>query len=61
MRDLKILRQSTGYRVAMPQVKLKNGKYKEIASALDVKTRKIIEDAVIAEYEKLAGKDSRLP
>jgi DNA-binding cell septation regulator SpoVG len=45
----------------MPQAKLKNGRYKAIASALDPKTKKMIEDAVIAEYEKLAGKGSRLP
>ena len=40
----------------MPQAKLKSGKYKEIAFALDAKTRKIIEETVIAEYEKVAGK-----
>ena len=40
----------------MPRVKLKNGKYKEIAFASDANTRKMIEDAVIAEYEKVAGK-----
>ena len=40
----------------MPQAKLNKGKYKEIAFALDAKTRKMIEEAVIAEYEKVAGK-----
>ena len=45
----------------MPRGKLKNGAYKEIAFALDAKTRKMIEDVVIAEYEKLAGKRGRLP
>ena len=56
VRDLKILRQPTGYRVAMPQAKLKNGRYKDIAFALDAKTKKLIEDAVIAGYQKvLAG------
>jgi len=58
-RDLNILRQPTGYRVAMPRVKLKNGKYKELAFALDAGTQKMIEEAVIAEYEKVAGKEAR--
>ena len=56
VRDLRIFRRPTGYSIAMPQAKLNNGKYKEIAFALDAKTRKMIEDTVIAEYEKVAGK-----
>ena len=54
--DFLIFRQPSGYRFAMPRVKLNSGKYKEIAFALDAPTRKMIEDAVIAEYEKVAGK-----
>ena len=46
--DIHIFRQPRGYRIAMPRGKLKNGAYKEIAFALDAKTRKMIEDAVIA-------------
>jgi DNA-binding cell septation regulator SpoVG len=56
VRDLIIFRQPRGYRIAMPRVKLQSGRYKEIASALDAKTRKMIEDTVIAEYKKVAGK-----
>jgi len=59
VRDLKLFRRPTEYYIAMPQVKLKNGRYKEIALALDAQTRKKIEDAVIAEYEKVAGKRTR--
>ena len=59
VRDVKILRRPTGYHVAMPQMKLKNGRYKEIAFALDAKTRKMIEEAVIAAYEKAAGRRTR--
>jgi DNA-binding cell septation regulator SpoVG len=43
----------------MPRVKLNSGRFREIASALDANTQKMITDAVIAEYEKLAGKPSR--
>jgi stage V sporulation protein G len=61
VRDLKILRREDGYYIAMPPAKLSNGRYGEIASPLDAKTRKIIEETVIAEYEKVASKGSRLP
>jgi hypothetical protein len=40
----------------MPRVKLQSDKYKEIASALDAQTQRMIEDAVIAEYDKVTGK-----
>ena len=56
VRDLKLFRGPTGYKIAMPQAKLKNGRSKEIAFALDAQTPKKIEDAVTAEYEKVTGK-----
>jgi len=43
----------------MPQMKEKDGKYREVAYATNAKTRKMIEEAVVAEYEKLAGKRTR--
>jgi DNA-binding cell septation regulator SpoVG len=57
--DLIIFRKSSAYRIEMPRVKLHSGGYKEIASALDPKTQKMIDDAVIGEYEKVAGKFAR--
>jgi stage V sporulation protein G len=59
VKDLKIFRQATGYYVAMPQVKGKDGKYRQIVFAINAKTRTMIEEAVIAEYEKVAGKRTR--
>ena len=41
----------------MPRVKLQNGSYKEIASPLDPTTQKMIDDAVIGEYEKVVKKE----
>jgi DNA-binding cell septation regulator SpoVG len=55
VRDLKIFRRPRGYFVAMPQVKQTNGKYREIAFAINAKTRKMIEEAVIAEYKKVTA------
>ena len=59
VKEINIFRQATGYRIAMPRVRLNSGKFKEIASALDLETQKMVEDAVIAEYEKLAGEPMR--
>ena len=56
VKDIRILQRPSGYKIAMPQAKLKSGKFKEIVSALDDTTQKMIEAVVIAEYEKVAGK-----
>ena len=55
VRDLKIFRRPPEYFVAMPQVRQENGTYQEIAFAMNAKTRKMIEEAVIAEYKKVTG------
>jgi len=59
VRDIKIRRQPTGYAIAMPRVRARNGKSRETAYATNAKTRKMIEEAVITEYEKVAGKRAR--
>lgn len=59
VRDLKILRRAAGYYITMPGTKSKDGKYMEIAFGLDAATRKMIADAVIAEYERVLAKASR--
>lgn len=56
VRDLKIFRRPPGYFVAMPQVKQEDGTYREIAFAINAKTRNLIEEAVIDEYKKVAAK-----
>ena len=56
VRDLKVLRRPAGYLIAMPQLKARDGKSKEAAYAINAKTRRMIEEAVIAEYEKVTGK-----
>jgi DNA-binding cell septation regulator SpoVG len=40
----------------MPQVKQEDGTYREIAFAINAKARKMIEEAVIDEYKKVAAK-----
>jgi stage V sporulation protein G len=59
VRELKIFRQAMGYYIAMPEVKARDGKSKEAAYPINPKTRKMIEEAVIAEYERVSGQRSR--
>ncbi|MEK6613903.1 MAG: septation regulator SpoVG [Candidatus Binatota bacterium] len=60
IRDLKIIQGTTGFFVSMPSKKHKDGTYKDIAHPINNETRRMIEEKIIAEYEKvLAGRDSR--
>jgi stage V sporulation protein G len=52
IRDLKVIRGMTGLFVSMPSKKRKDGSYKDIAHPLNNETRRMIEDKIIAEYEK---------
>jgi DNA-binding cell septation regulator SpoVG len=56
VKEIMIFREPEGYRIAMPRVKLNTGRFNEIASPLDAKTHKMIENAVISEYERVSGK-----
>ena len=53
IRDLKIIRGTTGYFVSMPSKKRKDGTYKDIAHPINIETRKMIEEKIITEYRKI--------
>ena len=55
IRDLKIIRGTTGYFVSMPSKKRKDGTYKDIAHPINNETRRMIEEKIIAEYHKAAA------
>jgi stage V sporulation protein G len=55
IRDLKIIRGTTGYFVSMPSKKRKDGTYKDIAHPINNETRRMIEERVISEYEKVVA------
>lgn len=57
VRDLKIIRGNTGLFVSMPSKKRKDGTYKDIAHPLNNETRKMIEQKVIAEYQRVLAED----
>ena len=53
VRDLKIIRGTTGLFISMPSKKRKDGTYKDIAHPLNNETRRMIEEKIIKEYEKV--------
>mgnify|MGYP003577359240 CR=1 FL=1 len=53
VRDLKIIRGTTGLFVSMPSKKRKDGTYKDIAHPLNNETRRMIEQKIISEYQKV--------
>jgi len=57
VRDLKIISIGSELFVAMPSKKKKDGTFKDTAHPLNNETRKKIEEHVLSEYKKLAGKN----
>ena len=54
IRDLKIIRGSKGHFVEMPTKWRKDQRF-EMASAITAEARKMLENSIFAEYEKLIG------
>jgi stage V sporulation protein G len=52
IRDLKVIKGTTGYFVSMPSKKRKDGTYKDIAHPINSETRRLLEERVIQEYEQ---------
>ncbi|HUC99806.1 MAG TPA: septation regulator SpoVG, partial [Candidatus Polarisedimenticolaceae bacterium] len=52
VRDLKVIKGTTGYFVSMPSKKRKDGTYKDIAHPINSETRRMLEERVIQEYEE---------
>lgn len=52
VRDLKIIKGTEGFFVAMPSRRRKDGTYRDMAHPLNTETRRMIEGKVLAEYER---------
>ena len=52
IRDLKVIKGTSGYFVSMPSKKRKDGTYKDIAHPINSETRRLLEERVIQEYEQ---------
>ena len=50
--ELRIIEGKEGLFVAMPSRQVTDGTFKDIAHPINVETRKMIEDAVIAKYKE---------
>ncbi|MBI2986971.1 MAG: septation regulator SpoVG [Deltaproteobacteria bacterium] len=53
IRDLKIIHGTAGLFVSMPSKKRKDGTYKDIAHPINNETRRMIEEKIISEYERV--------
>jgi stage V sporulation protein G len=51
--DIKIIEGESGVFIAMPSKKMPNGSYRDIAHPINSETRKLLENAIIAEYENV--------
>jgi len=52
VRDMKVIKGTHGYFVAMPAKKMKDGTYRDLAHPLDKGTRQMIEDKVLLAFQK---------
>ena len=52
IRDIRIIEGKEGLFIAMPSRKNANGEYHDIAHPINAETRKMFEDAILAEYNK---------
>ena len=51
--DIKVIQGPTGLFLSFPTKKLRDGTYWDIAYPADAETRRMIEQAILAEYEKV--------
>jgi stage V sporulation protein G len=57
--DIKVIQGKDGLFISMPSRKKRNGKFKDVAHPLNNETRKMLENQILSEYDRvLSGKDS---
>ena len=52
--DIKIIDGEKGLFIAMPSRKASDGEYRDIAHPINAETRRVLQDSILAEYEKAA-------
>lgn len=52
VRDMKVIKGTTGHFVAMPAKKMKDGSYRDLVHPLDKQTRLMLEAQVMSEYKR---------
>lgn len=59
IRDLKIICGTNGLFVSMPSRKRRDGSYRDIAHPLNNETRRMMEEKIISEYERVVAQEGR--
>ena len=60
--DIKIIQGREGLFISMPSRKRKNGEFKDVAHPLNNETRRMIEEKILGEYERVLGeRGEKLP
>jgi hypothetical protein len=59
--DIKIIQGKEGLFISMPSRKKKNGEFKDVAHPLNNETRRMIEDKVLSEYDRLLAERGDAP
>lgn len=60
VRDMKIIKGNTGYFVAMPAKKMKDGTYRDLVHPLDKPTREKLEELVMDEFHKVMNEEKKI-
>jgi len=55
VRDIKVIKGTTGLFISMPARKQRDGRRRDIAFPVNAETRRMIEQAILAEYEKVVS------
>jgi stage V sporulation protein G len=61
IREIKVIKSSTGLFVSMPARKQKDGSHRYIAYPANTEIRKNIQRVILAEYEKIVGERDPVP
>ncbi len=59
--DIKVIQGREGLFISMPSRKKKNGRFKDVAHPLNNETRRMIEESVLAQYERVLDGDAPAP
>lgn len=59
--DIKIIQGRDGLFISMPSRKKKNGEFKDVAHPLNNDTRRMIEDRILAEYDRVLQERGEAP
>lgn len=59
IRDMKVIKGTSGYFIAMPAKKMKDGTYRDLVHPLDKSTRQMLEDVVMDEYMRTQSAENK--